>query len=106
MNLTVDRNKVEITPIIAKFLEDKTLEEGEEYECIPIEVLEPSESAQFATPKKVEVPAAALWADQIKSLQTEELRQILSAISQEMGARQVPIRNPPKPVNTSLTQAH
>ena len=40
------------------------------------------------------------------SLQTDESKQILSAISQETEARQVPIRNPAKPVNTTLTQAH
>ena len=32
MNLTVDKPRVEIIPIIAKLLEDKALEEGEEYE--------------------------------------------------------------------------
>ena len=38
MNLTLDRPKMEVIPIIDVFLEDKTLEEGEEYEYIPIEV--------------------------------------------------------------------
>ena len=71
MTLTVDRPRMEITPIIAKLLEDKILEEGEEYEFKPIEVLEPRGSAQFPTPKNEEVPAAALWVDQIKSLLTE-----------------------------------
>ena len=52
------------------------------------------------------MPAAALLADQIKSLQTEELRPILSAIFQEMEAGQVPNRSPPILENTSLTQAH
>ena len=37
MNLTLDRPKMEVIPIIAKALEDKTLEEGEEYQYIPIE---------------------------------------------------------------------
>ena len=36
MNLAADRSRVEIITIIAKLLEDKTLEEGEEYEFIPI----------------------------------------------------------------------
>ena len=52
------------------------------------------------------MPAATLLADQIKSLQTEELKQILSAISREMEARHVPNRRPPKPENMSLTHAH
>ena len=67
MNLTVDRPRVEIIPIIAKLLEDKALEE-EEYEFIPIEVLDPRGSAQFSTPKEEEVPVAALLPKQIKSL--------------------------------------
>ena len=63
-------------------------------------------SAHFSSPKKGEEPAAPLLEEQIKSLQTEELKQVLSAISQEMEARQVPNRSPPKPENVSLTQAH
>ena len=60
MNLIVDRPRVEIIPIIAKLLEDKALEEGEEFEFIPIEVLQSRKSAQFSTQKKEEMPAAAL----------------------------------------------
>ena len=45
-------------------------------------------------------------AEQIKALQTAELKQILAAISQEMDARQVPNRSPSKPENASLSQAH
>ena len=100
MNLTVDRPRVGIIPIIAKLLEDKALGVGEEYECIPIEELETKGSAQFSTPKKWKVPAAALLPDHIKSLHTEELKQILSAVSLEMEARQVSNRSPPKPENT------
>ena len=47
-----------------------------------------------------------MLAEQIKSLQSDELKQILSAISQEMEARQVPNRSPPKPENALLTQSH
>ena len=61
-------------------------------------------SAQVLPQRKLH--AAALLTDQIKSLQTEELKQILSAIAQEMEARQVPNRSPPKPEDTSLTQTH
>ena len=68
MNLTVDRPRLEIIPIIAKLLEDKALEERGEYEFIQIEELEAKGSAQFSTPKKGEVPDNALLADQIKSL--------------------------------------
>ena len=49
MNLTLDRPRGEIIPIIAKLLEDKALEDGEEYEYIPMEV---EGFPQFSTPKK------------------------------------------------------
>ena len=47
MNLTIDRPRVEVIPIVVKLLEDKALEEGEEYEFIPIEELVAKGSAQF-----------------------------------------------------------
>ena len=47
MNLTVDRPRVEIISIIAKLLEDKSLEEGEENECIPIEEFVEKGTAHF-----------------------------------------------------------
>ena len=37
MHLTLDRPKREIISIIAKLLEHKALEDGEEYEYIPIQ---------------------------------------------------------------------
>ena len=52
---------------------------------------------------KGEVPVAALLVDEIKTFQKEELKQILSAISQEMAARQVPNRSPPNLRIPSLT---
>ena len=106
MNLTIDRPRVEIIPIIVKLLEDKASEEEEEYEFIPIEELVAKGSAQFSTPRKGEEPVAPQLAEQIKSLQTAELKQILAAISQEIDARQVPNKSPSKPENASLSQAH
>ena len=55
---------------------------------------------------KGEETVAPLLAEHIKFLQTDELKQILSAISQEMEARQVPNRSPSKLKKASLTQAH
>ena len=106
MNVTVTRPRIEIIPIIAQLLGYKALEEGEEYESIPIEEFVEKGTAQFSTPKKGEEPVAPLPAEQTKYLQTDELKQILSADSQEMDARQVPNRSPSKPENASLTQAH
>ena len=82
------------------------MEEGEEYEYIPIEELVAKGSAQFSTPRKREEPVVPQQEEQIKSLQTAELKQILAAISQEIDARQVPNRSPFKPGNASLSQAH
>ena len=53
IHLTFDRPRREIISIIAKLLEDKALEAGEEYEYIPIEA---DGSPQFSTPKKGEEP--------------------------------------------------
>ena len=58
MNLTIDRPSVEVILIIIKLLEDKALEQGEEYEYIPIEELVAKGSAQFATSRKGEEPVA------------------------------------------------
>ena len=103
MNLTLDRPKMEVILIIDKILEDKTLEEGEEYEYIPIEA---DESPHFSTPKNGEEPVISQFAEHIKSLQTYELKQILVAISQEMDARHVPHRSPSKPDDASGSKAH
>ena len=84
---------MEVIPIIAKLLEDKALKEGVEYEYIPIEA---EGSPHFSTPKKGEEPVIPHLAEHIKSLQTTELKQILTAISHEMEARHVPHRSPTK----------
>ena len=41
MQLTIQQPHLTILPIVTKLLEDKALEEGEEYKYIPIEPLEP-----------------------------------------------------------------
>ena len=93
---------MEVIPIIAKLLEDKALEEGEEYEYIPMSA---EGYPHFSTPKKGEEPIISQLAEHIKSLQTFELKQILAAISKEMDARHVPHRSPSKP-DASGSQAH
>ena len=42
-----------------KFLQDKALEKGEEYEYIPIKPLDPVGSGTYSTPKRGENPPAA-----------------------------------------------
>ena len=63
-------------------------------------------SAQFSTPRNGEKPIAPQLAEQIKSFQTAELKQILVAILQVMDARQAPNRSPSESENASLSQTH
>ena len=102
MNLTLDRPRREVIPITAKLLEDKALEDGQEYEYIPMKA---EGSPQVSTPKKEKVPVIPQLVDHFKSLQTSELNQILPAISNEMDARHVPHRSPSKPDATG-SQPH
>ena len=53
MNLTLDRPRGEVIPIISKLLVDKGLEEGEEKEYIPLET---EGFPPFSTPKKGKEP--------------------------------------------------
>ena len=84
MHLTLDRPRKEIISIVVKHLEDKALEEGEEFECIPIEA---EGAPQFSTPKKVEDPVIPQLVEHFKSLQASELKQIMTALTREMDAR-------------------
>ena len=94
MHLTLDRPKKDIISIIAKLLEEQILEDGEEYEYIPIEA---EGSPPFSTPQKGEEPVIPQLVEHFKSLQTSEQKQIITAISREMDARQEPHRSPSKP---------
>ena len=94
MHLTLDRPKREIIFTIAKLLEDKVLEDGEEYEYIPIEA---EGSCQVSIPKKGKEPAIPQLVEHFKSLQTSELKHIMTAISREMDARHEPHGSPSKP---------
>ena len=102
MSLTLDRPREEIIPIIAKLLEDKALEDGEEYYYIPMEA---EGSPQIFTPKKWEKPAIPQLAEYIKTLQTFELKQRMAAISKEMDDRHVTHKSPSKP-DASESQPH
>ena len=65
------------------------MEEGEEYEYIPIQPVELGDPGKHSTPKKKEEPAAA--ADlpyQLKQMPTQELQQIMAFLQQEMKSRQ------------------
>ena len=88
----------ETLPIIAKLLGDQPLEKGEEYEFFPVEQnFEVAEGPPTSTPRKGEDPVIPELVKHFKSLQTNELRQIMAALSREMDSRHVPKDIPPKP---------
>ena len=89
MHLTLDRPKKGIISNVAKLLESQTLEEGEEFEYIPVET-EGAVGPQFSTPKKGDDPVIPQLVEHFKSLQTSELKQIMTALNREMDARHVP----------------
>ena len=59
-----------------------------EYEYIPIEPLDPRGAGKHSTPKRGEEHVATALTKQLKSLETQELQQIMSAVQQEMKSRQ------------------
>ena len=90
MKLGLHKPQSCILQIVNKLLQDKVLEEGDEYEYIPIKPLDPTGSGVHSTPKKEENPdpAAAVLANQLKQMTTQELQQIMSALQLEMRGRQ------------------
>ena len=91
MLLTIRQPPSSAVNIVTKLLEHKPLEEGENYELIPLE----SEGRRGAegpqphsTPKKKAEPLASVLAEQVKQLQSQELQQLLSAVHIEMRSRQ------------------
>ena len=98
MHLTLDRPKKGIISTVAILLEGQALEEGEEFEYIPVESeTEGAVGPQFSTPKKGDDPVIPQLVEHFWSLQTSELKQILTALNREMDARHVPQDSPSKP---------
>ena len=91
MLLSVRQPCASIYSIVNKLLEDKALQEGVEYEFIPLEP-EQQKGAEgpqpHFTPKKKAEPIATVLAEQFKQLESQDLQQILSAIQTEMRSRQ------------------
>ena len=97
LHLTLHRPKKETLPIIAKLLGGQPLEKGEEYEFFPVEQdFEGAEGPPNSTPKRGD-PLIPELVKHFKSLHTNELRQIMAALSKEMDARHVPKDISPKP---------
>ena len=105
MLLSVRKPNASLYSIVNKLLEDKALEEGEEYEFIPIEPEEKkgAEGPQpHSTPKKKAEPIATVLVEQFKQLESWDLQQILSAIQTEMRNRQDVTISPAHEVSSIL----
>ena len=104
MHLTLQRPRKEILPIVSKLLGVQPLEKGEEFEYFSVDQdLEGAEGPPTSTPRKGEDPVIPELVKHFKSLQTNELRQIMAALSREMDARHVPNDIPPKPESFGTT---
>ena len=96
--LTLQRPRKEILPIVAKLLGGQPLVKGEDFEYFPVvQDLEGAEGPPTSTARKGEDPVIPELVKHFKSLQTNELRQIMAALSRKMDARHVPRDSPPKP---------
>ena len=85
MQLGIQKPKSAMLTIVNKLIQGKELEEGEEYDYIPIPPLEPED---HSTPKKKGGPAAPkALTQEIKHMPTQELQQLLSSLQQEMRTR-------------------
>ena len=86
MELGLHKPKSAMLTIVIKLIQGKELEEGEEYDYIPIPPLDPED---HSTPKKKGGPAAPkALAHELKHMPTQELQQLLSSLQQEMRTRQ------------------
>ena len=91
MQLAIHKPRSSILSMKMRLLEDKDLEEREEFEFIPIEPLEPKGAGgpdTHSTPKKKPESVATALAKELKNLESQELQLILSAIVLEMKSRQ------------------
>ena len=86
MQLGLHKPKSGMLTVVSQLIQGKELEEGEEYEYIPIPSLDPED---HSTPKKKGGPAAPkALAHKLKHMPTQELQQLLSSLQQEMRTRQ------------------
>ena len=86
MQLGLYKPKSAMLTLVNKLLQDEDLEEGEDYEYIPIP---PLDAGDHSTPKKKGGPATfKAGTHVIKHMPTQELQQLLSSLQQEMRTRQ------------------
>ena len=102
----INKPRAEIVLVIERFLAGQSLEEGSEYEYMPIDPIEPVESAPHSTVNKGVAPVAATLIENIKELFKYDLKQILSTISNEIEDRKGPLRSLSKTKDALLAHAH
>ena len=85
MQLDLHKTPSGMLTIVSKLLQDKALEEGEEYEYIPIHPLDSGDPGDHSTPMKKGGPAAPdTLPHESKQMPTQELQQLLTSLQQEM----------------------
>ena len=87
MQLVLHRTLADIFHIVTKLLQDKALEEGRSMNIFPLNLWIPEVLGSILLPKEGG-PAAPALAEQLKSMTTQELQQIMSALQQDMKSRQ------------------
>ena len=74
MQLGLHRPQASLFQIVNKLLQDKALEEVEEYEYIPINPLDTRSPGMHSTPQKEEIPAVSdALSENLKQMLTQEL---------------------------------
>ena len=105
MALTIRQPPASILNIVRKLVENKSLEEGEKYELLPIEP-EGKRGAEgpqpHSTPKRKAEPVASVLTEQMKQLGTQELQKILSMVQAELRHRQDASFSPVQEVSVIL----
>ena len=86
IQLGLHKPKSAMLTTVSKLIQGKELEEGQDYDYIPIPPLDPED---HSTPKKTGGPAAPkALTNELKHMPTQELQQLLSSLQQEMRTRQ------------------
>ena len=80
MQLSLQRPSSGMFTIVSKLLQDKALEEGEDYEYISIHPLDPGKPGDHSTPRKMGGPAAPdALLHELKQMPMQELQLLLTS---------------------------
>ena len=80
IQLIIKKPHLSILPIVIKLLADKALEEGGSMNISQLNLWNPKVLGNILLPKEGEQPVATALAKQLKSLESQKLQQIMSAI--------------------------